>query len=340
MATKPTYEELEQGAQRLERESLERKRAEEALKEGENKYRELADLLPQTVFELDERGNFTFANRHGFQSSGYTQEDIDKGLNALGLFIPEDRERLVHNIRKILSGKRSQGHEYTVLRKDGSTFPVLIYSSPIMRDSKPVGLRGVAVDMTERKQAEEALQRAHDELELRVRERTEELVKANELMMQEIRERRKAEEELEIKGRNLQEINTALRVLLKRRDEDKIELEEKVLSNMKALVRPYLEKLKKTGMDERQKAYVDILESYLDNIISPFSRTLSSKLLHLTPTEIQVAGLVRDGKTAKEIAQLLNKSTRAIESHRINIRRKLGLTNSKSNLSSYLLSLA
>jgi PAS domain S-box-containing protein len=136
---KPTYEELEQRVKELERESLERKRAEEALRESEGKYRELADLLPQTVFEIDERGKFTFANRYGFESSGYARQDIDKGLNAVQLFIPEDRERIMRDIRKILSGEKCEGHEYTLLRKDGSTFPVLIYSSPIIRGNKPVG---------------------------------------------------------------------------------------------------------------------------------------------------------------------------------------------------------
>ena len=157
MAKKPSYEELEERVRELERKSVELKRAEQALTETESKYRELADLLPQTVFEIDEKGNFTFANRYGFESSGYSQEDIDRGLNALQLFIPEDRERVARNIRKTLSGERSQGHEYTALRKDGSTFPVLIYSSPIIRDNKPVGLRGIVIDMTERRRAQEAL---------------------------------------------------------------------------------------------------------------------------------------------------------------------------------------
>jgi len=157
LGKKRTYEELEQRVKELERESVERKRAEEALTESESKYRELADLLPQTVFEVDERGNFTFANRYGFESYGYTRQDIDKGLNALQLFIPEDRERVMRNIRKILSGERCEGHEYTALRKDGSTFPALIYSSPIIRGNKPVGLRGIVIDMTEHERAEGAL---------------------------------------------------------------------------------------------------------------------------------------------------------------------------------------
>jgi PAS domain S-box-containing protein len=154
--------ELSKANKELQAEIAERKEAEEALRDSEEKYRELADLLPQTVFEIDERGNFTFANRYGFESSGYTREDIDKALNALGLFIPEDRERVAQNMRKILSGERSEGHEYTALRKNGSTFPVLIYSSPIVRDNKAVGLRGLVIDMTEYKLAEKALRESEE----------------------------------------------------------------------------------------------------------------------------------------------------------------------------------
>ena len=148
---------------------------------------------------------------------------------------------------------------------------------------------------------------------------------------------KKREKELEIKTNNLKEVNAALRVLLKRRDADKTELEEKVLFNMKELVTPYLEKLKKCGLDERQKAYVSILESNLNDIISPFSRSLSSKYLNLTPNEIQVANLVKQGKTTKEIADLLNVSGKTIESHRASIRKKLKIKNKKANLRTHLL---
>ena len=150
---------------------------------------------------------------------------------------------------------------------------------------------------------------------------------------------REKEKELELKTRNLEEVNTALKVLLKRRDEDKTELEEKVLSNLKELIVPYLEKLKKSGLDTRQKAYLRILQSNLNDIISPFSRRLSSKYLNFTPAEIQVANLVKHGRSIKEIAKMLNVSTRTIEFHRGNIRKKLSIKNKKANLRSHLLSI-
>jgi PAS domain S-box-containing protein len=132
------------------------------LRQSEKKYRELANLLPQTVFELDLKGNLTFTNRAGVKSFGYTQEDLNKGLNVLKLFIPEDKEKIQLNIGARLQGKSFEDHEYTALRKDDSTFPVLIYSSPIIHDNKPVGLRGIVLDISERKRAEEALQASEE----------------------------------------------------------------------------------------------------------------------------------------------------------------------------------
>ena len=158
-------------------------------------------------------------------------------------------------------------------------------------------------------------------------------------MITDISDRKNMEEELETRAKNLEEVNTALKILLKRIDEDKTEMEENMLSNVKELIMPYLEKLKNSRMDERQNAYAGLLESNLNDIISPFSRKLSSKYLNLTSTEIQVANLVKQDKTTKEIAGLLNSSCRAVEVHRGNIRKKLGIRWKKENLRTHLLSI-
>jgi DNA-binding CsgD family transcriptional regulator/GAF domain-containing protein len=144
--------------------------------------------------------------------------------------------------------------------------------------------------------------------------------------------------ELEIKSRDLEELNIALRVLLKQRDEDKTALEDNFLSNIRHLVQPYLERVKNSGLNEKQQSYIKILESNIDDIISPLARKLNSGHLNLSALEIQVANLIMDGRRTKEIASLLNLSAKTIEVHRKNIRKKLGLTNKKTNLRTHLLS--
>ncbi|MEE8399591.1 MAG: LuxR C-terminal-related transcriptional regulator [Desulfobacterales bacterium] len=147
------------------------------------------------------------------------------------------------------------------------------------------------------------------------------------------------EQDLISSAKRLEEVNTALNVMLGKRDEDKLMVEEKVLFNVKELIEPLIENLKDTGLDENQTGYVDALETFLADIVSPFSQTLHSKFLDLTLSEIRVANLIKEGKTTKEIARLLNSTQRAIEFHRQNIRKKLGLSNRRANLGSHLVSL-
>jgi PAS domain S-box-containing protein len=157
--------------------------------------------------------------------------------------------------------------------------------------------------------------------------------------LRDITERKNAEEELRVKSLNLEEVNAALRVLLKQRDNDKGEMEDKILNNVKKLVLPYVERLKEKRLDQEQKTYLDILETNLRNIISPFVQKMAYVYSHFTPTEILVANLIRDGKSIKEIARICGVSENAVNHHRQNIRDKLGLNRQKINLKSYLMSL-
>jgi PAS domain S-box-containing protein len=148
-----------------------------------------------------------------------------------------------------------------------------------------------------------------------------------------------SERELKIKAKDLEELNAALKVLLNKRQEDKEELEEGILSNVRTLIEPYIVKLKRSKLPQSQKTLLNILESNLNEIVSPFTRKLSSKYLNLTPTQIQVANLVKHGKTNKEISEILHVAGRTIAFHRENIRKKLDLTNKKTNLKTYLMSI-
>ena len=141
-----------------------RKQIEASIRESEAKFRELADLLPQTVFETDIKGNLLFTNRSAFGLFGYTQEDFVQGLNALQMFIHEDRDRLRRDAERILNGEHLGGLEYIALKKDGTTFPVIVYTSPIIREGNTLGVRGIAIDMTGRKRAEEIQKKLHEDL--------------------------------------------------------------------------------------------------------------------------------------------------------------------------------
>jgi PAS domain S-box-containing protein len=133
----------------------ESKKTEQALRESEERFRELAELMPETIFEMDLEGKLTFVNRNAYNYFGYTQADLKQGLSGFDMIIPADRDLAKQNITRILAGERTGINEYTALRKDGGTFPVIIHSAPIYKEGKPVGLRGFIIDNTDRKKAEE-----------------------------------------------------------------------------------------------------------------------------------------------------------------------------------------
>lgn len=173
-----------------------------------------------------------------------------------------------------------------------------------------------------------------------------ELMRTNEELQRKIDERfviekalRDREAELEMEKTNLQEANTALKVLLKRREADKRLVEEQVMYNVKKLVLPFLSKVQKEGLDERQKSYLEIVEANLRDITCGFSRRLSLAYYGLTTSELKVANFIRQGKKNREIADLLNLSVRTVEAYRQAIRNKLRLQNKKINLRTFLMSI-
>jgi len=208
-----------------------------------------------------------------------------------------------------------------------------------------------------KEKAERDMRQAYEKLERLVYERTEELLQANNALKQEIRERRRAEvllqeahddlerlveertAELKAQTANLEELNMALNVLLKKREDDRRDLEDNFMHNVKNLILPYVDKLKSTQLSARHKIYIEILESNIHQIASPLARKLSSRYFNLTPTEIRVASLIKRDQTTKEIAEAFNISEGAIIYHRHNIRKKLGLNHKKINLRTYLQSL-
>ncbi len=198
-------------------------------------------------------------------------------------------------------------------------------------------------DITDHKRAEDELKRHRDKLEEMVRERTSDLIKTYEQLKQENETRkttenllRSREMELEQNQLSLKETNIALRILLQKREEDKATLEETIMTNIKTAVFPFIEKLKNSGLREGQNAYLSEIELHLREIASTYIKKLSSDHISLSPCEIQVASLIKEGKSSKDIAELLNVSLNTVLSHRFCIRKKTGLKGKKINLESYL----
>lgn len=152
-------------------------------------------------------------------------------------------------------------------------------------------------------------------------------------------ELRAKEEQLRQEAEKLEETNIAMKVLLDYRNRDKQELENRFLANIRELVLPYLEKLNTSKLQQREKALISIIEEHLHDISSPFLNRLSALHLLLTPQELEVSLLVRQGKSSQEISDILNISVATVSFHRKRLRKKLCLENRSQNLRTYLLSL-
>jgi PAS domain S-box-containing protein len=287
----------------------ERKEAEEALRESEARFRTIFEQAAVGVAQtVSKKGHLVHINSRFADILGYSVEEMEQ-LKFQKITHPDDLQEDMDNMKRLLGGEiREFSMEKRYYHKNGSIVWGNLTVSPMWKiGEEPNYHIAVLEDITERKQAEKAL------------------------------EEKKAE--LRLKAKSLEEVNTALRVLIKAREKDKTDVEEKVLSNVKNLVLPYIEKIEKTSLDSNQKSCIDILKFNLEEIVSPFGRKLSTRFLSLTPTEIRVANLVQEGKTTKEIAEFMNLSPKTIEFHRDKLREKLGIKKSKTNLRTYLLSL-
>ena len=154
----------------ISRDITESKRAEKTLQESEKKYRDLAELLPQTIFETDLNGNITFVNHIGHQIFVYTPEELNKGINMIQILVPEDRARAMKNNQRILNGEQLPFGEFTALKKDGTTFPIIVNTNLIIQEDKIIGLRGILVDITELKDAENKIKASLKDKEVLLRE--------------------------------------------------------------------------------------------------------------------------------------------------------------------------
>jgi len=291
----------------------ERKQTEEALRESEYRYGLIFNGSREAIFITGTDAKFTEVNDAASVLTGYSKAEL-KRMSIPDLHKKVDLHAYETYFKSIMAGKPVVS-EAKILRKNGVKVDTEFSNTRINISGIPF-MHSVARDITDRKQAEKALKQAHDELERRVEERTR---------------------ELEIQKKSLEELNTAMKVLLIKREEDKTEVEQNVMTNVKELIEPYFGKINETKLDDHQKAFLNILESNLNEIVSPFTRRLSLKYLNLTPKEIQIVNMIKIGYPSKKIAKVMKISPRTVETHRKNIRGKIGLGKKRANLRSYLL---
>ena len=260
----------------------------------------LIDSIPAPVYFKDTDLNYLGCNRAFEETLGFTKEHIvGKTVHDI---LPEKLARIHHQKDlQLLQAGEIKYYEVSSAYPNGKKHDLLVFKALFHNKNGSVeGLVGTNLDISERKQAQ--LQ-------------------------------------LELHAEELENANTALRVLLKQVNENKTDMESKVLDNFARLVNPYLDTLEANLANTPQQEYIKVIQENIRKITSAFSQKLSSSYIGLSPREIQVADLVRHGRTNKESAGVLNVSINAVEFHRNNLRRKLGIQNKKVNLRTYLLSM-
>ena len=140
-----------------------RKKADKALLESEKRFRDLVEMLPVAVFELDLDFIVAFANHHAFKLFGYRQEDLKAGINGLDLFVQQDRIRAKQHIARMLNGEKLGMVAYRAVKKDGSSFPLLLTVAPILKNDQAAGFRGIIVDISDREREEEEKRKIADQ---------------------------------------------------------------------------------------------------------------------------------------------------------------------------------
>ena len=304
------------GYRGIDRDITNRKKAEDKLVESELKYSALVNNIPGMVYMGFPNWSAEFLS--GCRAvTGYSRSELNsKGNGWLSLIHPDDVEDVFEQGSDISKNQKEIVQLYRIIDRRGDIRWVEDRKQSLFsKKGVFIGISGIVFDITARKMSEVKLEEYSSNLEEIVENRTQ---------------------ELEIKTMKLSESNTALKVLLKTRENDKNILEEQIISNLKKMVFPHIRTLRNSVQKETEKTTIRILESNLKHITSAFSLALSSEGYGLTSSEMVIADLIRNGKSTKEIAEMNNISTKTVEVHRHKIRRKLGITKKKINLQIYL----
>jgi PAS domain S-box-containing protein len=294
------------------RDLSEKKRAENALLEREEQLRFTLQGSRDGFFDWNIETDYLVYSSGYTETLGYRVDEFEPHYRMWdSLLHPEDKPSVLSTLQSHLDGKTDfYASEHRLRMKSGEYKWVFARGKVTNRDhnGKPLRMNGSHHDISERKRLEFELRSSRAELEARVAERTI----------------------------DLQESNTAMKVLLKQQEIARSEIESSIVANIRGTVQPHVNKLKRTGMNKNQMAVVNMLEEDISGILSPFLKHLQIQYPGFTPKEIQIANFVRNGKTSKDIAAQLHLSVRTVDLFRYRIRKKLNITNKSVNLEAHL----
>jgi PAS domain S-box-containing protein len=269
-----------------------REKAVATLDSVESRQRNLLDIMTEGFVICDARGELKYVNGRFEELLGYGSGEL-LGIRMSDL-VEADRVIDIEAFLGSLERGIPVSAEIMWVRKDGARVPTLVSAKPKSGpDGHVAESFAVITDVTVLK-----------DVEGRLRQREQDLMK---------------------EAASLEELNTALKVLLEKREQDAESVKSGLLRQLGTLVLPYLDKLRGSGLEERQRKLADTIDSNLAGLTSRMASELGAHSAGLTSAEEQVMGLVRDGKQTKEIAEILGVSRRTVEFHRSNIRKKLGM---------------
>lgn len=282
----------------------ERKLTEEALKESERRFALFMRHLPGLAYIKDEQGKILYINEFAEETYGWKIKDV-LGKTDSDLWPQEIASRIKEGDQQAIS-KRKVVESIDQIKRNGETITYLSYRFPIIRKGLPTWLGTVSIDITKRKQAEDLL--------------------------------KQTTEQLQIERETLERKNIALREILNQIETEKNLIKQQVITNVEQAIIPTLLRMKEASLPAQVRNF-DIMEKELREIVSPFLETVKNKFTKLSPRELEVCRLIKNGMTSKEIAEALKVSLLTVHKYRELIRKKLNLVNDDTNLQTYLQSL-
>lgn len=286
------------------RDELERKVKERTIEltKAMERLRSILDSSPDSITVTDADAVIMDCNQATLDNLGYANKEELIGINALETIAEKDHERAMKNLKIAAEKGAVYNIEYEIVRKDGSTFPATMSAGVIKDTSGDMkGFVAIAKDITERKLADAALKESEAKL---------------------------IEQKLALEQKNI-----ALREIIAQIEIEKRKIKDNIEMNASTVLFPILEKLR--GNKSTQK-YVELLQYHTKELTSSFGGKLRDATANLTSREVEICNMIKGGLSNKDISRMLNISPQTVEGHRKNIRKKLGLTNKRTNLISFL----